>query len=91
VVQNKHQGFGRAALRVVKKIAFDDLGAHRFWLDVKKRNTRARSLYDSEGFVFEGELREAVKVGDGHDSLQVLAMLEAEFAQRRSHAMELQG
>jgi diamine N-acetyltransferase len=91
VVQNKHQGFGRAALRVVKKIAFDDLGAHRFWLDVKKRNTRARGLYDSEGFVFEGELREAVKVEGGHDSLQVLSMLAAEFAQRRGHAMELQG
>src|SRR6187549_2516455 len=50
------RGFRRAALRVAKKIAFDDLGAHRFWLDIKKRNTRARSLYDSEGFVFEGEL-----------------------------------
>ena len=39
VVQAKGQGFGRAALRVAKKVAFDDLGAHRFWLDVKARNT----------------------------------------------------
>ena len=53
---------GRAALRVAKKVAFDDLGAHRFWLDVKARNSRAKALYDSEGFVVEGELREAVKV-----------------------------
>jgi diamine N-acetyltransferase len=90
VVQNKHQGFGRAALRVVKKIAFDDLGAHRFWLDIKKRNARAKGLYDSEGFVFEGELREAVKVEGGFDSLLVMSMLETEFAQRRSQAMELQ-
>src|SRR4051795_168133 len=29
VVRDKNQGFGRAALRVAKKVAFDDLGAHR--------------------------------------------------------------
>src|SRR6476646_2452268 len=61
VVQAKGSGFGRAALRVAKKVAFDDLGAHRFWLDVKARNARAQALYDSEGFVVDGVLREAVK------------------------------
>ncbi|HEY0822431.1 MAG TPA: GNAT family protein [Ramlibacter sp.] len=91
VVQNKHQGIGRAALRVVKKTAFDDLGAHRFWLDIKKRNTRAQALYVSEGFVFEGELREAVKVEDGYDSLVVMSMLQDEYARRRKTAMELTG
>lgn len=91
VVRDKGQGFGRAALRVAKKIAFDDLGAHRFWLDIKKRNTRAKALYDSEGFALEGELREAVKVQGGWDSLVVMSMLQSEFAQRRSHAWELQG
>jgi diamine N-acetyltransferase len=91
VVRDKNQGYGRSALRVAKKIAFDDLGAHRFWLDIKKRNTRARSLYDSEGFVFEGELREAVKLQDGYDSLVVMSMLQAEFAARRARAMELPG
>lgn len=89
VVRDKGQGFGRAALRVAKKVAFDDLGAHRFWLDVKKRNTRAKALYDSEGFAFEGELREAVKVEGGFDSLIVLSMLQAEFAARRGRAEEV--
>jgi RimJ/RimL family protein N-acetyltransferase len=91
VVRDKNQGFGRAALRVAKKIAFDDLGAHRFWLDIKRRNVRARGLYDSEGFVFEGELREAVKVEGGFDSLLVMSMLQEEFAGRRARAQELQG
>jgi RimJ/RimL family protein N-acetyltransferase len=90
VVQSKGKGTGRAALRVVKKVAFDDLGAHRLWLDIKKRNARARGLYESEGFTFEGELREAVKVPDGYESLVVLSMLQPEFAQRRSRAQELQ-
>ena len=91
VVQSKGAGYGRAALRVAKKVAFDDLKAHRLWLDVKKRNTRAKALYDSEGFVFEGELRQAVKVHDGYDSLVVLSLLQEEFARRRAQALELQG
>ncbi|HEX2544687.1 MAG TPA: GNAT family protein [Ramlibacter sp.] len=91
VVRDKNQGYGRAALRVVKKIAFDDLGAHRFWLDIKKRNLRAKGLYDTEGFAFEGELREAVKVPDGFDSLIVMSMLQSEYATRRERALELRG
>jgi RimJ/RimL family protein N-acetyltransferase len=90
VVQRKGQGYGHAAVRVVKKIAFDDLGAHRFWLDVKMRNTRAQALYVKEGFVQEGVLREAVRVQDGFDSLVVMSMLASEYAQRRAQALELQ-
>jgi diamine N-acetyltransferase len=89
VVQVKGQGTGRAALRVVKKVAFEDLGAHRLWLDVKKRNVRAKALYDSEGFVVEGELREAVKVTGGFESMTLMSMLAAEFAQRRAQALEV--
>jgi diamine N-acetyltransferase len=94
VVQGKGQGFGRAALRVAKRVAFDDLGAHRFWLDVKQRNTRAKAFYDSEGFVVEGTLRDAVRTrmvdgSMGFDSLVVLSMLRDEFAARRALALEL--
>ena len=89
VVQSKGQGVGRAALRVVKKVAFDELGAHRLWLDVKKRNTRAKALYASEGFVVEGELRESVRVPGGFESMIVMSMLEAEFNARRGQALEM--
>ncbi|WP_427911547.1 GNAT family N-acetyltransferase [Ramlibacter sp. MMS24-I3-19] len=89
VVQHKGQGFGRAALRLARKIAFDDLGAHRFWLDVRTHNTRARGLYESEGFVLEGTLREAVRGTGGFDSLAVLSMLHDEFEARRARAQEL--
>jgi RimJ/RimL family protein N-acetyltransferase len=89
VVQAKGQGFGRAALRVAKKVAFDDLNAHRLWLDVKQGNTRGRALYASEGFVVEGELRESVKVAGGFESLVVMSMLAAEFAARRASGQEL--
>ena len=89
VMQAKGSGYGRAALRVAKKVAFDDLKAHRVWLDVKARNARAKALYDSEGFVLEGELREAVKTSDGFDSLIVMSMLRAEFTGRRGLGLEL--
>jgi RimJ/RimL family protein N-acetyltransferase len=89
VVQSKGGGLGRSALRVAKKVAFDDLGAHRFWLDVKTHNTRAKALYDSEGFVVEGTLREAVKTAGGFESLVVMSMLQTEFAQRRAQALEV--
>ncbi len=93
VVQTKGQGFGRAALRVAKRVAFEDLHAHRFWLDVKLRNARAKAFYDSEGFVVEGTLRDAVKVtqdngNPGFDSLVVLSMLRSEYVARRSGAQE---
>lgn len=90
VVQSKGRGIGRAALRVVKKVAFDDLHAHRLWLDVKQANARAQALYQSEGFVQEGVLREAVRAGEGFDSLILMAMLEQEFAARRALGREVQ-
>ena len=93
VVQTKGQGFGRAALRVAKRVVFEDLHAHRFWLDVKQRNAQAKAFYDSEGFVVEGTLRDAVKVtqdngNPGFDSLVVLSMLRSEYIARRSGAQE---
>lgn len=89
VVRGKGAGFGRAAIRVAKKVAFDDLGAHRFWLDVKSRNTRAKALYDSEGFVVEGTLRESVREAEGFESLIVMSQLQPEFITRRTQGLEL--
>jgi RimJ/RimL family protein N-acetyltransferase len=74
---------------VAKKIAFDDLGAHRLWLDVKGLNSRAKVLYDSEGFVVEGRLRDAVRVSGGYDSLIVMSMLKPEFEARREAGREI--
>jgi RimJ/RimL family protein N-acetyltransferase len=77
-------GIGRTCIQLLAAMAFRDLGAHRFWLDVKGRNLRAQALYRSEGFVEEGRLRESVRTDDGFDSLVVMSMLEAEH--QRNHA-----
>lgn len=80
------QGLGRACVRELKRLAFTQLKAHRFWLDVKSLNERAHRLYRSEGFVEEGRLRESVRVtldgADGYDTLIVMSMLDREFQAR---------
>lgn len=87
VLQAKGQGLGRACVRLLTQMAFRDLGAHRFWLDVKASNPRARALYLSEGFVEEGRLRETVKTADGYDSLIVMSMLQSEYQALRARAV----
>jgi RimJ/RimL family protein N-acetyltransferase len=95
VLQSKGQGHGRACVRVLKGMAFRDLKAHRFWLDVKSLNERALALYRSEGFVEEGRLRESVRVtidgADGYDSLIVLSMLDREYLARQALGQEAVG
>jgi diamine N-acetyltransferase len=72
------RGLGRACVRLLVDLAFDDYHAHRFWLDVKSANRRALALYASEGFVEEGCLRESVRIEGGFDNLIVMSLLEAE-------------
>jgi diamine N-acetyltransferase len=88
VLQVKGQGYGRACVRLLKQMAFRDLHAHRFWLDVKTLNTRALALYASEGFVEEGRLRESVRVGAGWDSLVVMSLLDREYQARTAASLE---
>jgi RimJ/RimL family protein N-acetyltransferase len=93
VLQPKGLGAGRACVRLLKQMAFRDLKAHRFWLDVKSLNTRALALYASEGFVEEGRLRESVRVtidgADGYDSLVVMSLLDREYHARVALGLEL--
>ena len=92
VLQPKGEGYGRACVRLLKRMAFRDLHAHRFWLDVKQLNMRALALYASEGFVEEGRLRESVRVtvegADGYDSLVVMSLLDREYQARVALALE---
>ncbi len=90
--QGQGQGVGRACVRLLKRMAFKDLQAHRFWLDVKSLNQRALALYRSEGFVEEGRLRESVRLNsdgaDGYDSLVVLSLLDREYQARLALGLE---
>lgn len=80
-------GLGRRILHAALKKAFDELGAHRLWLDTYSDNTRAQHVYRSVGFSQEGVMRECKKWGDEYRSLVLMSILESEYrAVMRSEA-----
>lgn len=84
VVAEKGKGYGRQALQLAKKMAFEQLNAHRLWLDVIDFNERARRLYESENFWVEGVWRERYKAQDGigRESLIFMAILRNEYLEK---------
>ena len=48
------RGLGQALLRVVIRLAFEELKAARLWLDVFADNPRARAAYRKVGFLEDG-------------------------------------
>lgn len=79
VLAEKGQGYGRACIKLIKKFCFEELGCHKLWLDVHELNARAKALYESEGFVLEGKLRECIKKDNGYISLFVMSVLRQEY------------
>jgi len=52
-VTERGEGYGREALRLAIRLAFEELRTPRLWLVVRSHNLRAQRLYQSEGFVTE--------------------------------------
>ena len=84
VITQKGKGYGKATLRLLQKLAFEDWNAHRLWLDVKDYNQRARHVYESVGFQFEGIMRECAKKGDRFESFAIFSILKPEYQSRLS-------
>ena len=84
VVARPGQGLGRRILSELIRIAFEDLHAHRLFLDVFEDNARARHLYESLGFVYEGVLREAAQRDGTYVNLHLMSLLAHEYANRQS-------
>lgn len=79
VMAVKGKGYGRETMKLLKAWAFEDLGYHRAWLDCKDYNVRALHLYESEGFVREGLIRETIIWDGKYESLVILGILENEY------------
>lgn len=79
IINEKGKGYGRTAIKLLKKICFEELGYHRLWLDVFDDNERAIRLYESEGFTKEGLLRENIKTDDGYRSQRIYAIIKKEY------------
>ena len=76
------RGIGSWALRRMVERAFDDLGAHKVYLEVTADNTPARALYEREGFVLEGTFRDGYRdeTTGTYKDLCAYGMLEHERA-----------
>lgn len=79
VVTVKNRGIGRLALEAIKKIAFEELSAHRLWLDVFSDNLNAYQLYQKVGFIQEGLLRESYLRNGSYASQYLMAILSSEY------------
>lgn len=74
-------GAGRFALRSAMRWGFEEIGAHRVWLEVTAANSVARRLYESEGFVHEGTYRQGFRGSNGtYEDLAHYGLLRAEYA-----------
>jgi diamine N-acetyltransferase len=92
VVGAPGRGTGRRILEELIRISFEELHAHRLFLDVYQDNARARHLYESLGFVYEGVMREAARRRDGtYCNLCLMSMLEHEYAVRKRASASLAG
>lgn len=59
--------------------AFSDLGLNRVELTVLESNSRARSIYEKEGFTLEGTLRAAAWKNGRHEDMHVMSILRDEW------------
>jgi diamine N-acetyltransferase len=83
VVAPPGRGLGRRLAAEMIRHVFEDLGAHRLFLDVYEDNARARHLYESLGFVYEGVMRDAARRDGCYYALHLMSMLESEYRQMR--------
>ncbi len=77
------QGIGAAVTRLVLTYAFEVAGLNRVWLTVETRHELARRLYEREGFVSEGVLRQARQTQDGLQDVSVMGILRSEWEARQ--------
>lgn len=81
IIGTEHQGngYGRDALVVALRYAFQELGVRKVELQVWEFNTRARGLYSSLGFVEEGIRRDAAYHRSRYYDVVLMGMLRDEY------------
>ena len=77
------------AMQLIKKWCFAVQKFHRAWLDCKDYNTRALHLYESEGMVREGLIRETILTNGVYENLVILGILDREYEARLAAGQEL--
>ncbi len=75
------QGHGVAtkATKLILKKAFCEYGLHRVYLSVLADNEPAIKLYERCGFIYEGEFRQHLIIGEKYMNLKWYGMLKNEY------------
>jgi ribosomal-protein-serine acetyltransferase len=83
------RGYGAEATARIVQIGFEEMGLHKVQLRIAVGNIRSERIAKKLGFVFEGTLRDEVKVGDRWLDHTVWSLLEDEWrSQRDRHRSE---
>lgn len=82
VAQGK--GLGKRATQEILRIAFEELGLNRVYLNVLSHNHGAIHLYQKIGFTYEGEFRQHLMLKGTIRSLQWYSMLKGEYQNNRT-------
>ena len=77
--ENRDQGIGSEAIRLLLGYAFDDLGLIRVGLSVFAFNEPAISAYEKIGFAREGRLRKAIRRHDSFHDAILMSILADEW------------
>ncbi len=83
-VEMRGKGFGKDAVNLLLKFAFDDLNLHRVFVHVFSSNHRAIHTYERNGFVSEGKLREAAFIDGNYLDMVVMGVLQDEYKRGKS-------
>lgn len=78
-ISEKGKGYGKAALKIIIKYAFEQCGANRFWLDVYPDNNIGIKLYESFGMHRDGVLRQSYKSERGYLDQVIYSILKKEY------------
>lgn len=72
-------GYGTDAVTFLTKTAFSKLKLHRLEYGVYSHNERSKKLAEKCGFVYEGTLRDAKKIGNKYYDRLVYSKLKREY------------
>ncbi|HHC07674.1 MAG TPA: N-acetyltransferase [Actinobacteria bacterium] len=81
------RGYATEAAGRLLRVGFEELGLHKIQVRIAVGNEGSRRVAEKLGFVFEGVLRDEVKVGDRWLDHSSWSLLDHEW--RRAHAEEL--
>ena len=90
IIGHKGLGYGHEAMKLLKTWTFDVKGFHRAWLDCKDYNKVAIHLYESEGMIKEGLIRETLLTDGIYENLVIFGMLDREYQARKEVGKEFE-